>query len=52
MSDDEILEDCEDHLEDDYPEECDTLSEDDFLEIIEAFRSTYGNTGSQENFLN
>ncbi len=51
MSDDEILEDCEEHLEDDYPEECDTLSEDDFLEIIEAFRSTYGNTGSQENFL-
>ena len=51
LSDDEILEDCEEHLEDDYPEECDTLSEDDFLEIIEAFRSTYGNTGSQENFL-
>lgn len=50
LSDDEILEECEEYIEDDYPEDCDSIPEDDFLEIIKTLRSTYGNTGSQENF--
>lgn len=49
-SNDEISECCEEYIEDDYPDECDNITEDDFLEIIEALRKEYQNTGNQENF--
>lgn len=51
LSNDEISEDCEEYIEDNYPDECDNLTEDDFLEIIEMLRKEYQNTGNQENFL-
>lgn len=51
LSNDEILEDCMECIEEDYPDECDNITEDDFLEIIEMLRKEFQNTGNQENFL-
>lgn len=51
LSNDEILEDCMEYIEEDYPDECDNITEDDFLEIIEMLRKEFQNTGNQENFL-
>lgn len=51
MSNDEILVNIKEYLEDDYPEECDSITEDDFHEIIETLRKEFQNTGNQQNFL-
>lgn len=51
LSNDEILEDCMEYIEEDYPDECDNITEDDFLEIIEMLRKEFQNAGNQENFL-
>lgn len=51
ISNDEILMDCEDYIEDYYCDECDNITKDDLLEIIKAFRKEFQNTGNQENFL-
>lgn len=51
LSNDEISENCEEYIEDNYPDECDNIAEDDLLKIIEALRKEFQNTGNQENFL-
>lgn len=51
LSNDEILENCMEYIEEDYPDECDNITEDDFLEIIEMLRKEFQNMGNQENFL-
>lgn len=51
LSNDEILEVCMEHIEEDYPDECDNVTEDDFLKIIKMLRKEFQNTGKQENFL-
>ena len=51
LSNDEILEECEDYIEDNYPDECDNLTEDELLAIIEMLGKAFQNTGTQENFL-
>lgn len=51
LSNDEIAENCEEYIEENYPDECDNLTEEDFLEIIETLRKEFQNTGNQENFL-
>ena len=51
LSNDEILEDFMEYIEEDYPDECDNITEDDFLEIIEMLRKEFQNAGNQENFL-
>ena len=51
LSNDEISEDCEEYIEDNYPDECDNITEADFLEIIEMLRKEFQNTGNQEHFL-
>lgn len=50
-SDDKILTECVQYMEDFYPEECEDLTEDDLLEIIKALRKEHQNTGEQKNFL-
>lgn len=47
----EILEECEQYMEDFYRDECENITKDELLAVIEAFRKTLQNTGSQENFL-
>lgn len=51
MSNDEILTDCEEYIEDFYCDECDNITKNELLEIIETFRKEFQNTGNQENFL-
>ena len=51
LSDDEILDDCEEYIEENYPDECDNIAVSDLLEIIETLRKELQNTGNQENFL-
>ena len=51
FSNDEILENCMEYIEEDYPDERDNITEDDFLEIIEMLRKEFQNMGNQENFL-
>lgn len=51
LSNDEILEDCQEYIEENYPDECDHITEDDFHEIIQVLREKFQNTGNQENFL-
>ena len=50
-SNDKILRECEQYIKDLYPNECDNITKDDLLEIIEALRKEFQNTGNQENFL-
>ena len=50
-SNDKILRECEQYIKDFYPNECDNITKDDLLEIIEALRKEFQNTGNQENFL-
>lgn len=51
LSDDEILENCEEYIEEEYPEEADNITGDALREIIATYRNKFRNTGSQENFL-
>jgi len=51
LSDDEILENCEEYIEDNYPNEREYIREADFLKIIEALRKKFQHKGNQENFL-
>ncbi len=51
LSDHEILEICEEYIEDNYPDQCDHISENDFLEMIETFREQFQHTGRQDNYL-
>ncbi len=51
LSDDKIIMECEQYMEDFYCEECDNITKDDLLEIIRALRKEFQNTGNQENFL-
>ena len=50
-SNDKILRECEQYMKDFYRHECDNITKDDLLEIIEALRKEFQNTGNQENFL-
>lgn len=51
LSDDEILEGCKEHIEDDYPEDSEAITNDEILVIIKALRNELQNSGSQEIFL-
>lgn len=51
LSNDEILEDCEEYINDFYRNERNNITKDDLLEIIKALRKEFQNTGNQENFL-
>ena len=51
LSDDEILEECTEDLEYDYPEDADKLTEDVLSVVIKDYRTKFQNTGTQENFL-
>ncbi len=50
-SNNKILKECEQYIEDFYPDECNNVTKDDLLEIIEALCKEFQNTGNQENFL-
>ena len=50
-SDDKILKECEQYIEDFYCDECDNITQYDLLDIIKALRKELQNTGNQENFL-
>lgn len=50
-SNDEILMECEQYMEDYYDDECDNITREDLLEIIETLRKEFQNMGNQENFL-
>lgn len=51
LSNDEILEWCEEYMEEEYPEEADRITGDELLEVIEMYRDKFQNKGDQENFL-
>lgn len=51
LSDDDILEDCVEYIEDEYPDDCGDIEEGELLEVIGMLRDKYQNTGNQENFL-
>ena len=51
LSDDEILEECTEDLEYDYPEDAGKLTEDVLSVVIKDYRTKFQNTGTQENFL-
>lgn len=50
-SDDDISEECEEYIEENYPEDSENITSEELAEIIEEYRSEYENTGDQENFL-
>lgn len=50
-SNEKILTECAQYIKDFYRSEFDTITKDDLLEIIQAFRREFQNTGNQENFL-
>lgn len=50
-SNDKILMECEQYMEDYYNDECDNITREDLLEIIETLRKEFQNMGNQENFL-
>ncbi len=50
-SNDKILQECEQYIKDFYRNEYDNITKNDLLEIIEALRKEFQNTGNQENFL-
>lgn len=51
LSNDEILEECEEYMEDYYPDDYESITDNELLEIIERYRKKFQNTGKQENFL-
>lgn len=51
LSNDKILMECVQYIEDFYCHERDNITESDLLEIIQAFRKEFQHTGNQENFL-
>lgn len=51
LSNDEILKECEEYIEEAYPEESTNISSDELLEAIVWYRNKFQNTGDQENFL-
>lgn len=51
LSDEEIQEECELYIEDDYPEDEGKIDAEGFSAIIAAYRKKYQNSGAQENFL-
>ncbi len=51
LSDDEILEICEEYIEEDYPDDVDNITSDELLDVIEMYRDKFQNQGSQENYL-
>lgn len=50
LSDDEILECCEEYIEEEYPEESDGITDDELREAVEMYRDKFQNRGGQENF--
>ena len=50
LANDEILERCEEYIEDEYPEESDSITGDELLETIEMYREKFQNRGDQENY--
>lgn len=51
LSNSEILEECEEYIEENYPDDCCKFNPDEFLKIIQLFRNKHQNTGDQKNFL-
>ncbi len=49
-SNDEILMECEQYIQDFYRSERENIAKDDLLKIIQALRGEFSNTGNQENF--
>jgi len=50
LSNNEILEECKEYVEDNYPDDCEKITDDEFLEIIKMLCYKYQNTGNQEQF--
>lgn len=50
LSDEEIQEECEEYIEEEYPDDSENISSDDLLKIVKEFRDKFQNTGNQENF--
>ncbi len=50
-SNDKILMECEEYIKHFYRNEGENITKNDLLEIIEALRKEFQNTGNQENFL-
>lgn len=51
LSEHEILEECKEYIEDNYPDDCENIMEGEFQEIIRMLRDKLQNTGNQENFM-
>lgn len=51
LSKDEILEECNEYIEENYPDDCEKITDREFLKIIGALCKEFQNTGIQENFL-
>lgn len=50
LSKDEILEDCTEYIEDNYPDDCEGITDRELLKIIEQLCKEFQNTGDQETF--
>lgn len=44
LSNDEILEECEEYMEDYYPDDYESITDNELLEIIERYRKKFRNT--------
>lgn len=51
LSNSEILEECKEYIEENYPDDCCKFNTDEFLKIIQLLRNKHQNTGDQKNFL-
>ena len=51
LSNEEIKDDCELYIEEEYPDDIEKSVDIDFYTIIAALRDEFQNTGTQENFL-
>lgn len=50
LSNDEILEECKEYIEEDYPDDCESITDKEFLKIIETLRNEFQNKGNQKNY--
>lgn len=51
LSNNEILQECAEYIEEDYPNDLENMTIDELLEVIVAYRNKFQNKGNQENFL-
>lgn len=51
LSNDKILEECIEYIEEDYPNNLDSITNEELLNIIIEYRIKFKNIGNQENFI-